>query len=280
MPETLYISTILTAPHGFTDGIEGPACATDGNIYAVNFARQGTIGKITPSGECSIFIELPILDGVQSIGNGIRFNRAGDMLIADYTNHNILRVDMKSRAITIYAHEASANQPNDLCITDDDVIFCSDPNWARSDGQLWRVGSHGKFVLLESNMGTTNGIEISPGGRTLYVNESLQRNIWAYDLATSGELSHKRLLIQFPDFTMDGMRCDLAGNLYVTRYGKGVVAKVSPQGEVLLEVATQGLRISNLTFGGADGKTIYVTNVDNGNIESFRVEVAGRHTVE
>jgi hypothetical protein len=39
-------------PHGgFTEGIEGPACDADGNLYAVYYARPGTIGKVTPSGE-------------------------------------------------------------------------------------------------------------------------------------------------------------------------------------------------------------------------------------
>lgn len=274
MSDDLYISQPLTARGGFTAGIEGPACDRDGNIYAVNYARQGTIGKVTPTGLCEVFVELP--DG--SIGNGIRFNRAGEMLIADYTNHTILKVDMQTRAISVYAHEPTAYQPNDLCITDDDLLFCSDPNWQRGDGQIWRVGLDGRFVLLERDMGTTNGIEVSPDGRTLYVNETVQRTIWAYDLTPTGELSHKRLLIQFPDHAMDGMRCDMAGNLYVTRYGKGVVAKVSPQGDVLLEVTMHGPRITNITFGGPDGRTAYVTNVDHGNIEAFRVEVRGRHT--
>ena len=49
-------------------------------------------------------------------------------------------------------------------------------------------------------MGTTNGIEVSPDERTLYLNESTQRNIWAYDLSSEGEISNKRLLIKFPDF--------------------------------------------------------------------------------
>ena len=48
-------------------------------------------------------------------------------------------------------------------------------------------------------MGTTNGIEVSTDENTLYVNESVQRNIWAYDLSATGEVSNKRLLIQFPD---------------------------------------------------------------------------------
>jgi sugar lactone lactonase YvrE len=274
MTNDLYIATEFTPRGGFTDGIEGPACDRAGNIYAVNFARQGTIGCVTPSGEASVFVELP--NG--SIGNGIRFTSAGDMLIADYTNHNILKVDMTTRAVGVYAHEPTANQPNDLCISDDDLVFASDPSWARGDGQIWRVGKDGRFVLLERGMGTTNGIEVSPDGRTLYVNETVQRNVWAYDLSSSGEISNKRLLIQFPDFAMDGMRCDVDGNLYITRWGKGTVAKVSPQGELLLEVQLHGANCTNITFGGEDGRTAYVTVADKGNIETFRVEVKGRHT--
>lgn len=274
MAEELYVATEFTPRGSFTDGIEGPACERAGNLYAVNFARQGTIGKVTPDGECSIFVELP--EG--SVGNGIRFTSQGDMLIADYTNHNILKVDMATRAISVYAHEPTANQPNDICITDDDIVFASDPNWARSDGQIWRIGHDRRFVLLESGMGTTNGIEVSPDGRTLYVNETVQRNVWAYDLSPQGEISNKRLLIQFPDYAMDGMRCDVEGNLYITRWGKGTVAKVSPRGELLLEVQLHGAHCTNITFGGPDGRTAYVTVADNGNIERFRVEARGRHT--
>lgn len=275
MSNELYIAAEFTPRGGFTGGIEGPACDRDGNIYAVNFARQGAIGKVTPQGECSVFVELA--DG--SVGNGIRFNSKGDMLIADYTNHNVLKVEMATREISVYAHEPSANQPNDICITDDDIVFASDPSWARGDGQMWRVGKDGKFVLLERNMGTTNGIEVSPDGRALYVNETVQRRVWAYDLSRDGEISNKRLLIQFPDYAMDGMRCDADGNLYITRWGKGTVAKVSPRGELLLEVRLHGANCTNIAFGGPDGCTAYVTVADNGNLESFRVPVKGRHTL-
>jgi sugar lactone lactonase YvrE len=275
MAGDLYVASEFTPRGGFTDGIEGPACDRAGNVYAVNFARQGAIGQVTPRGEGSVFVELP--NG--SIGNGIRFTSAGDMLIADYTNHNILKVDRATRAVSVYAHEPTANQPNDLCISDDDIVFASDPNWARGDGQMWRVGRDGKFVLLEANMGTTNGIEVSPDGRTLYVNETVQRNVWAYDLSPRGEISNKRLLIQFPDFALDGMRCDVDGNLYITRWGKGTVTKVSPQGELLVEVQLHGANCTNITFGGPDGRTAYVTVADNGNIETFRVEARGRHTL-
>ena len=272
MTDELYKSEVFTAPGGFTSGIEGPSCDRAGNLYAVNYDRQGTIGRVTPDGECDLFVELP----AGSVGNGIRFHSDGAMLIADYTNHNVLRVDMATRAISVYAHEPAMNQPNDIAIGADDLVYASDPNWAESTGQIWRVGPEGRVDLLETGMGTTNGIEVSPDEKTLYVNESVQRNVWAYDLARDGEISNKRLLIQFADFGMDSMRCDIDNNLYITRHGKGTIAKLSPTGEILREIKLADKNPSNIAFGGPDGCTCYVTLQIAGNIERFRVERPGR----
>ncbi len=272
MNEDIFVAQEFTPINGFTSGIEGPACDADGNLYAVNYARQHTIGKVTPDGTASVFVELP----TGSIGNGIRFDSKDFMCIADYTNHNVLKVDMETREISVHAHEPTMNQPNDLAIGANDILYASDPNWAESTGQIWRVDTDGTVTLLETDMGTTNGIEVSPDEKVLYVNESAQRNIWAYDLSPEGEISNKRLLIQFPDFNMDGMRCDVEGNLYVTRHGKGTVAKLSPAGDVLLEVTLTGKLCSNIAFGGPDGRTCYVTMADRGNVEVFRVDVPGR----
>ena len=272
MSEELFVSQEFTPVNGFTSGIEGPACDAAGNLYAVNYARQHTIGKVTPDGTASVFVELP----TGSIGNGIRFDSQGFMFIADYTNHNVLKVDMDTREIDVHAHEPTMSQPNDLAIGANDILYASDPNWAESTGQIWRVDTDGVVTRLEADMGTTNGIEVSHDEKVLYVNESAQRNIWAYDLSSGGEISNKRLLIQFPDFNMDGMRCDIEGNLYVTRHGKGTVAKLSPAGEVLLEVQLTGKLCSNIAFGGPDGCTCYVTMADRGNVEVFRADLPGR----
>lgn len=270
--EDLFVSRVLMDPGSFTSGIEGPAVDAEGNLYAVNYERAQTIGIVTPEGEASVFVELPD----SSIGNGIRFNSEGTMLIADYTEHNVLQVDMDTREVSVYAHEPRMNQPNDLAIGANDLVYASDPNWSESTGQIWRVDPDGSTTLLEADMGTTNGIEVGPDERTLYVNESEQRNVWAYDLSEDGEISNKRLLIEFPDFGMDGMRTDVEGNLYITRYGKGTVAKVSPEGEVLREIELTGANPSNIAFGGEDGRTAYVTLQDQGNIETFRVDQPGR----
>lgn len=270
--QELFTAKVLTQPGLFTPGIEGPACDKNGNIYAVNFQKQGTIGKVTPDGNCSLFIELP--EG--SIGNGIRFNSKGNMFIADYSGHNILKVNMNTKEISVYANEPKMNQPNDIAITSTDILFASDPNWKDSTGNLWRIDVNGNITLLESNIGTTNGVEVSPDDKTLFVNESIQRNIWAYDLSAEGNVSNKRLFINFDDFGLDGMRCDIEGNLYVTRYGKGTVVKISPDGKILEEILLTGKKPSNITFGGEDKKTVYVTLADNGNIETFKVDVRGR----
>ncbi|MEJ7829799.1 MAG: SMP-30/gluconolactonase/LRE family protein [Segetibacter sp.] len=268
----LFKSSILTPVKSFTSGVEGPGVDKDGTLYAVNYARQGTIGMITPAGQPTIFIELP--NG--SIGNGIRFNSKGEMLIADYTNHNILKVNMATKQLTIFAHDSSMSQPNDIAIDSKDRLYASDPNWKAGTGAIWRIDADGKVTLLEGNMGTTNGIEVGPGDTRLYVNESVQRKVWMYDLSPEGEISNKRLLIEFPDFGMDGMRCDTKGNLYIARHGKGTIAKVSLEGKLLQEITLFGKKPSNIAFGGKDGRTAFVTLQDQGNLETFRVDTPAR----
>ncbi|TDU42634.1 sugar lactone lactonase YvrE [Gelidibacter sediminis] len=263
---TGYHSTEFTPEGSFTSGIEGPATDDQGNLYAVNYKMQGTIGKVTPEGEGAVFVTLP--NG--SIGNGIRFGENQDMFVADYVNHNILKIDIDLKYIEVFAHEPNANQPNDIAIGPNNTIYASDPNWADSTGKLWKVTKENGFELLEDHMGTTNGIEVSPDGKNLYVNESVQRKIWVYDIGDDGLIKNKEEFISFTDFGLDGMRCDREGNLYVTRYDKGTILVLSPTGRVLKEYQLMGKKPSNLTFS-PDFKTLYVTLADKGNIEVIRL---------
>jgi len=267
-----FMSYDFTAPHSFTSEIEGPSCDAVGNLYAVNYARKGTVGRICPDGKGRIFATLP----GTSVGCGTVFGPPDGLFIADYVNHTIFRLDLKTGALQLYAHEPRMHQPNDLALSRDGTLYASDPDWERSAGQLWRVDVAGSAELLADGLGTTNGLELSPDEGILYVNETVQRRIWAFDRLPSGVLTRRRLFASFPDFGLDGMRCDAAGNLYVTRYGKGTIAVLSPQAELIREVALRGREPTNLTFGGADGRTCYVTVADRGNVEAFQVEVPGR----
>ena len=273
--ELYYQSEDLVYVGEYTSGLEGPAVDREGNLFFVNPIKSGSVGKVDTEGNFSLFIEqLP--EG--STANGIRFGQDQSMYLADYTGHNVLKVDLQTKKVGVYAHDSLLNQPNDLAICCNDRMFASDPNWKESTGQLWRI-ENGQFHLLSKDMGTTNGVEVSPDEKTLYVNESVQRSVWAFDLDTLGNISNKKLFYQFDDFGMDGMRCDIEGNLYITRYGKGTVAKLSPEGKLLLEIQMKGKKPSNITFGGKDGKTAFVTLQDRGYIETFRVEKAGNSFV-
>ena len=268
--ESLFTSSFLTTGD-FTGGIEGPACDRDGTLYCVSYREARNIGRVQPDGKADLFVALP----PQSAGNGIRFNPAGTLFVADYTGHNILQVDPRTRAVSVLAHNPAMNQPNDIAIATDGTLYASDPNWKDGTGQLWRITPDGRTHLEASGMGTTNGIEVSPDGRTVYVNESVQRNLWAFDRKPDGSLANKRLLRRFEDFGFDGMRCDVDGNLYITRHGKGTVVKVSPKGEILREIPVLGPNPSNICFGGPDGRTAYVTEAKTMRVVQFRVDRPG-----
>ncbi len=255
----------------FSIGIEGPYFFK-GNLYTVNFQKKGNIAVIRPGGKVELFVNLP--EG--SVGNGIRFNKNGEMLVADYTKHNVLLIDMETKEVKVFAHDDNMNQPNDIAINDKGILFAADPDWKHSTGKLWKIDGSGKSFLLEKNMGTTNGIELSPDNRRLYVNESVQRNVWVYDVDSTGNISNKRLFFKFPDFGMDGMRVDVKGNLYVARYGKGVIAVLSPERKLIREIKLRGEKPTNLAFGGEDGKRVFVTMQDKRRIEVFENDIEGK----
>lgn len=259
-----YVAFDFTKEHLFTKGIEGPSVDSKGNLFAVNFKTEGTIGKVDKRGKSTLHITLP----ENSIGNGIRFDRDDNMYIADYTNHNVLFVDKDSKKISVYAHNNSMNQPNDLAISPSGIIYLSDPNWITNTGNLWMVINK-EIILLESNMGTTNGIEVNPEGTKLYVGESIQRKIWVYDIDEKGFVKNKKLFKEFNDYGLDGIRCDKQGNLYVCRYNKGTVLILSPSGEIIKEVVLKGKKPTNLTFGGQENEQCFVTVSDRGCFESF-----------
>ncbi len=276
--EAPFQSRQVTPTGEYTFGIEGPAVDAQGNLYVVNFGKPGTVGKLAVgASQSELFAVLP--EG--SIGNAIRFDPEGRMFVADYKKHNIFLVGRDGKQVETYFHSDDFNQPNDMTIATDGTIYASDPHWKQRDGQIWRVSKSadgtavGEKMTADRKMSTTNGIDLSPDGKTLYVGESDTREIWSYRIDGPRLLS-PRLVKRFDDFGIDGLRTDTEGNLFVARILKGTIAVLTPQGKLTREIKLTAKEPTNLAFGGHDGKTIFVTQRQGGFIESFRTDRPGR----
>jgi sugar lactone lactonase YvrE len=277
--DALFASKRITPQGEYTAGIEGPAVDASGNLYVVNFQRSGTIGKIAPGeSKSELFTSLP----ADSIGNGIRFDRDGRMYVADFKKHNIWVIASGETTPRVYFHSERFNQPNDLAIAADGTLYASDPRFASpSGGQIWRItrgadgNGQGEVMSSTRRLGVTNGIDLSPDGTTLYVSESNSREVWAYRLDGS-KLLDPRLVRRFADFEVDGLRTDANGRIYLARLSAGKIAIIASDGSLEREVPLVGKQPTNLTFGGPDGRTVFVTQKEGRFIEAFRVDRPGR----
>ena len=157
--EVLYRASPLTEAKQFTAGIEGPACDRQGNVFAVNFQKQQTIGRVTPAGKGEVWLVLP----GKSTGNGIRFDRRGRMYIADYVGHNVLRVEPGGKQTEVFAHEPAMNQPNDLTITAGGTLYASDPDWPNSRGQIWKPPTESRSVRMAARCMSTKAPKRTSG---------------------------------------------------------------------------------------------------------------------
>src|SRR5271154_5393428 len=92
-----YQARDFTAENIFTENIEGPDFDRNGNLYVVNYQKDGTIGWVHPNGSVELFVSLP----AGSVANAIRFDDNGNMLLADFKGHNILMVNMRTKSISV-----------------------------------------------------------------------------------------------------------------------------------------------------------------------------------
>jgi sugar lactone lactonase YvrE len=298
----LFVSTRLTPKGEYTFQIEGPAVDAAGNLYVGNLAIKddpknadkngGAIGQVN-AGEktSSLFAILPVSKVgtklIKSKTSGIRFDRAGHMYATDFNNHNIFVFAPGQSIPQVYFHADDFHQPNDLAIASDGTLYASDPlrpKGVPASGRIWRItrGADGKgqgAIMSGPAMGATNGIDLSPDETTLYVGEADSNKIRAFRI-DGATLTGGATIAAFPapkSFDLDGLRTDATGRIFVTQNGAGKIVILKPDGsQAHPPVTTTGKNPSNLTFGGPDGKTVFVTQADGGFIESFRVDQPGR----
>ncbi len=264
---------------------EGPALDKDGNVYLVNLGN-GIINKVTPAGDVSAYVD------TGSTNQACVFDQDGNLYIC----HNepgrtgILKVDM-ARTVSVVTTTSDGKpilRTNDLVWGPAGRLYFTAPDMdiIHPQGAVHYIDSDGKTHCFASGLVFANGIAVSPDRNWLYVGEERSgRNLgslWRYKLAPDGnaEKGWKELFYLFSGrWGFDGMKFDEKGNLWIAMYSEAQLWCLSPEGKKIDSIPIPGRNPTNLTFGGPDGRTAYVTVNDgnNGKLFSVRMPAAGAH---
>lgn len=167
-----------------------------------------------------------------------------------------------------------------------------DTSKEHGDGRLLRLDVDGTVTTWAEGAYTSNGAAFSADGRTFFYSDTHRRRLDAFRFdGATGEVSDRRTFHQWPadgDARPDGGSADAEGFYWSALYAGGRVARLSPAGELVEEVALPAPKPTMIAFGGDDRRTAYVTTAreglsdddlarspGSGGIFSFRVDVPG-----
>lgn len=238
---------LVSDGHTFT---EGPAADVAGNLYYTDVFRS-KIHRLKPDGSSEVFVD-------QAFGtNGLMFGPDGRLFGCQNGQKRIVAFDSAGEATTIVDGVLS----NDLVVNREGGIYFTDPVGHR----IWYIAPGGEKRVVDKGMEYPNGLILSPDQATLYVVDMKDTRLWAFRVEANGDLGLKQPFgdLQIPDGRpdagADGMSIDSSGRVYVaTQIG---VQVFDPQGRLVGVIERpQGGWLANLTFGGPELDTLYVTS--------------------
>ena len=156
---------------------------------------------------------------------------------------------------------------NDLTVAANGNIYVTAPNGTNA-GKLYLIRPNGNQVVVDEGIRFPNGVALSPDQRQLFVTESASHWVWVYQIKTDGTLAYKQKFgwLHVPDTEEnawpDGLKCDTAGNIFVTsRLGIQVMDQLG-RVNAILPIPPANSQASNVYFGGASFNILYVTAGD------------------
>lgn len=284
-----------------TDGFtwaEGPVWVREGGYLLLSDVPKNRIYRWAPGDRSAqIFLEPSgpsETTGLREPGaNGLKPGLNGYILAAGSGDRGIALINLRTKAkrLLIQRFEGKKfNSPNDIAVAPDGAIWFTDPPYGldgieksplkeQAEDRVYRLAPNGRVSAMVSDLQFPNGIAFAPDGRTLYVSNSDPKRavITAWRVSRTGNLSHRRIFADMNALAAkglpglpDGMAVDERGDLWAA--GPGGIHVIAPDGRELGLIAT-GVAISNCTFGGADGRTLFMTSTHQ--VVSLRTNVRG-----
>jgi gluconolactonase len=275
---------------GGYDWTEGPVWVKDGGYVLFSDIPPNQIHRWKEGEGAKLYLTPSGYTGSETRGgevgsNGLILDREGRLLLAQHGDRRIARMEAPLSSpqpkFTTLADRYDGkrfNSPNDLVLHSGGAIYFTDPAYGMEKqwddpkreipfAGVYRRATDGSVTLLTRDMTRPNGLAFSPDERRLYIAQSDQAAaIWrVFDVKADGTIDNSRVLFDATAMGKrrrglpDGLKIDAEGNLFAT--GPGGVLVFSPDGKHLGTIQT-GQATSNCAFGGADGRTLYMTADD------------------
>jgi gluconolactonase len=238
---------------------EGPTCDPDGNVFFTD-QPNNRIHKWSVEGKLSTFLE------PAGRANGMFFDAHGNLIACADEKAELWSIAPDGKH-TVLAHEYEGkiiNSSNDVWVRPDQALYFTDPFYKRpwwdytkppqGTEQVYFLSADRKTLKrVTTDLTQPNGIIGTPDGKTLFVADIKANKTYAYDIQPDGTLTNKRLRCELGS---DGMTLDTEGNLYLT--GKGVTV-YDPSGKMIGNIPVPESWTANVSFGGKDHQTLFIT---------------------
>jgi gluconolactonase len=247
---------------------EGPAWSKDGYLVFSDTPAD-KLYKWLPGHP----VEVYRTDARGPVGNA--FDGQGRLYTCESRARRVTRTDKNNR-VEVLAQDWEGkrlNAPSHIVVSKSDHVYFTDPAYgSQSDHReldfygVYHILPKGPMKLVAKPTGRPNGIALSPNGRILYVGNSDEHNVRAYDIDHNGELSGERVLISGIKAVPGGIAVDEKGNLYVAGSGVGVY---TPEGKLLRNINIKELP-SSCAMAEPDLKSLVIAA--RGNVYRARLE--------
>ena len=255
--------------------LEGPVFDAQGNLYVTDIPF-GRVFRIDPKGEWELIAQW------EGEPNGMKFMNARELLIADYMN-GLMLLDIQSGQVRPYlqrrntesfkgVNDLTFDSAGNLYFTDQGQTGLHDPT-----GRVYRLSKAGRLDLLLSNVPSPNGIVLSNDERFLFVAATRGNCVWRMPLQTDGSVSKTgQFFTSYGPSGPDGLALDAQGHLFVANPGLGYVWMLNARAEVVQVLqGSPSHSLTNLAFGGAERRSVFVTDSTAGTIGVAEMHTSG-----